>query len=48
MSGSGGGVWKFPLAFAASTAAPDDIVVLEALGLNKEAQVGFRLNSTHE
>ena len=46
--GSRGGVWRFPVHLSATPAAPDDIITLKALGLNKETQLGFRLTSMHE
>ena len=48
VTSSCGGVWKFPLELAATMATPDDIITLEARGLSKEAQVGFRLTSMAE
>ena len=46
--GGGGGMWQFPIHFKASVAAPDDVITLEAKGLNKGTQVGFRLTSMME
>ena len=40
-----GGQWRFPLQFIATEAAPDDTIVVETAGLNKESSVGFRLFS---
>ncbi|XP_013416633.1 cilia- and flagella-associated protein 47 isoform X1 [Lingula anatina] len=40
-----GGVWKFPVRFIATEPQPDDVIEIEALGLNKESNVGFRLTS---
>jgi len=40
-----GGQWRFPLQFVATEAVPDDTIIIEAAGLNKESSVGFRLNS---
>ena len=48
MTSSSGGVWKFPLELTATMATPDDIITLEARGLSKETQVGFRLTSMAE
>lgn len=44
----GGGVWKFPVQLTASTAEPDDVIIIEAAGLNKESQIQFRLTSLQE
>lgn len=44
----GGGVWQFPLHFKATVAAPDDVITVEAKGLHKETQIGFRLTSMVE
>ena len=46
--GGGGGIWQFPLHFKATVAAPDDVITVEAKGLHKETQVGFRLTSMVE
>lgn len=43
-----GGVWLFPLHFSATKAPPDDTITIEAKGLNKESQLGFRLTSGNE
>ncbi|XP_069827114.1 cilia- and flagella-associated protein 47 [Dendropsophus ebraccatus] len=40
-----GGIWKFPIQFAATEPNVDDIIQIEAVGLNKESAVGFRLSS---
>ncbi|CAH1800026.1 unnamed protein product [Owenia fusiformis] len=40
-----GGVWKFPVRFIATEPVPDDTIVIDAVGLNKQSSVGFRLNS---
>ncbi|XP_064627283.1 cilia- and flagella-associated protein 47-like isoform X2 [Lineus longissimus] len=40
-----GGVWRFPVRFVATEPKPDDTIVIEAVGLNKEVALGFRLNS---
>lgn len=45
ISAGSGGVWKFPIRFLATEAEVDDTITIEAVGLNKEAVVGFRLNS---
>ena len=43
--GIAGGVWTFPITVDALESKPDDIIVIEAQGLNKETTVGFRLTS---
>ncbi|XP_065057284.1 cilia and flagella-associated protein 47-like isoform X2 [Rhopilema esculentum] len=45
ITASSGGVWRFPLRFTATEPAPDDVIQLEAAGLNKEVSIGFRLTS---
>ena len=45
ISAGSGGVWKFPIRFLATEAEVDDTITIEAVGLNKEAVVGFRLTS---
>ncbi|NXA41250.1 CFA47 protein, partial [Eudromia elegans] len=40
-----GGIWKFPLLFIATEPEVDDVINIEAAGLNKESVVGFRLTS---
>ncbi|NWR94555.1 CFA47 protein, partial [Furnarius figulus] len=40
-----GGVWKFPLLFIATEPGVDDVIDIEAVGLNKESVVGFTLTS---
>ncbi|XP_068124444.1 cilia- and flagella-associated protein 47 [Hyperolius riggenbachi] len=40
-----GGIWKFPIQFVASEPNVDDVIQIEAAGLNKESVVGFRLSS---
>ena len=47
-SRDGGGVWKFPVHLSASTPDPDDVITIEAAGLNKESQIRFRLTSLQE
>lgn len=47
-SGDGGGVWKFPIHLSAAVPSPDDVIVIEAIGLNKESQIQFRLTSLKE
>lgn len=45
---SSGGNWNYPLRFVSLDAPPDDTIVIEAVGLNQESIVGFRLNSKSE
>ncbi|XP_075056414.1 cilia- and flagella-associated protein 47 [Mixophyes fleayi] len=40
-----GGIWKFPIQFVATEPNVDDVIQIEAVGLNKESIVGFRLTS---
>ncbi|KFV65916.1 Putative uncharacterized protein CXorf30, partial [Dryobates pubescens] len=40
-----GGVWKFPMLFIAMEPEVDDVINIEAVGLNKESIVGFNLTS---
>ncbi|XP_078514036.1 cilia- and flagella-associated protein 47 [Lissotriton helveticus] len=40
-----GGIWKFPIMLVATEPCVDDIIYIEAIGLNKESVVGFRLTS---
>lgn len=40
-----GGVWKFPMLFIATEPKVDDVINIEAVGLNKESIVGFKLTS---
>ncbi|KFQ67350.1 Putative uncharacterized protein CXorf30, partial [Phaethon lepturus] len=40
-----GGVWKFPMLFIATEPEVDDVINIEAIGLNKESIVGFKLTS---
>ncbi|KAG8451901.1 hypothetical protein GDO86_003916 [Hymenochirus boettgeri] len=40
-----GGIWKFPIQLVATEPYVDDVIQIEALGLNKESIVGFRLTS---
>ncbi|NXQ58245.1 CFA47 protein, partial [Anthoscopus minutus] len=42
---SAGGLWKFPLVFIATEPEVDDVINIEAVGLNKESIVGFKLTS---
>jgi hypothetical protein len=43
-----GGHWKYPLRFVSLDAPPDDTIIIEAVGLNQESTVGFRLTSKSE
>ena len=45
VQGATGGLWRFPLRFQATEPEPDDLVVVEAAGLNRESAVAFRLTS---
>lgn len=47
-NGDSGGVWKFPIHLSAAMPSPDDVIVIEATGLNKESQIWFRLSSLQE
>ncbi|XP_067896652.1 cilia- and flagella-associated protein 47-like isoform X2 [Heterodontus francisci] len=40
-----GGIWRFPLLLIATEPQVDDVINIEALGLNKESVVCFRLTS---
>ncbi|CAH2223146.1 cilia- and flagella-associated 47 [Pelobates cultripes] len=40
-----GGIWKFPIQLIATEPNVDDVIEIEAIGLNKESVVGFRLTS---
>ncbi|NWR72974.1 CFA47 protein, partial [Centropus unirufus] len=40
-----GGIWKFPMLFIATEPQVDDVINIEAVGLNKESVVGFKLTS---
>ncbi|NXN78692.1 CFA47 protein, partial [Bombycilla garrulus] len=40
-----GGLWRFPLVFIATEPEVDDVINIEAVGLNKESIVGFKLTS---
>ncbi|XP_030333266.1 cilia- and flagella-associated protein 47 [Strigops habroptila] len=40
-----GGIWKFPVLFIALEPEVDDIINIEAVGLNKESIVDFKLTS---
>ncbi|NXY81091.1 CFA47 protein, partial [Alcedo cyanopectus] len=42
---STGGVWKFTVLFIATEPEVDDVINIEAVGLNKESIVGFTLTS---
>ena len=44
----GGGVWKFPVHLSAAMADPDDVIIIEAAGLDKDSQIQFRLTSMQE
>ena len=40
-----GGIWRYPLHFKATEPEPDDTITIEAVGLDKQSSVGFRLSS---
>ncbi|XP_041127618.1 cilia- and flagella-associated protein 47-like isoform X2 [Polyodon spathula] len=40
-----GGIWKFPIRLVSTEPEVDDVINIEAVGLNKVAMVGFRLTS---
>ncbi|XP_015276849.1 PREDICTED: cilia- and flagella-associated protein 47 [Gekko japonicus] len=40
-----GGIWKFPLLLVATEPEVDDVINIEATGLNKESVISFRLTS---
>ncbi|XP_039602238.1 cilia- and flagella-associated protein 47-like [Polypterus senegalus] len=40
-----GGKWKFPIQLIATEPKVDDVITIEAAGLNKTSMVGFRLTS---
>uniref|UniRef100_A0ABM5FY67 Cilia- and flagella-associated protein 47 n=1 Tax=Pogona vitticeps TaxID=103695 RepID=A0ABM5FY67_9SAUR len=42
---SAGGIWKFPILFIATDPEVDDVINIEAVGLNKESVISFRLTS---
>ena len=48
ITGREGAAWIFPVHLLATPAAPDDIIIVEATGLNTEAQVCLRLTSLTE
>lgn len=45
ISNNGGGLWVLPLNLRALSAYPDDTIIIEAVGLNKESHVSFKLSS---
>ena len=45
VQGATGGLWSFPLEFIAAEPEPDDIIYIEAAGLNKLSTVSFHLSS---
>ena len=38
-------MWRFPLTFSATEPDADDLIIVEALGLNVQSSVGFKLYS---
>jgi len=45
VEGANGGRWSFPLEFSASEPEPDDVIYIEAVGLNKLSTTSFYLSS---
>lgn len=45
ISNNEGGLWVLPLNLHALSAYPDDTITIEAIGLNKESHVTFKLSS---
>lgn len=45
ISNNKGGVWVLPLNLHALSASPDDTIIIEGIGLNREAHVSFQLSS---
>jgi len=45
VEGASGGRWSFPLEFSASEPEPDDVICIEAAGLNKLSTTSFYLSS---
>ena len=43
-----GGMWRYPLKLVAIESPPDDTIIIEAIRLNRESIVGFRLDSKSE
>jgi hypothetical protein len=43
-----GGTWRYPIRLVSLETPPDDTIVIEAIKLNKESLVGFRLTSKSE
>jgi len=48
VEGASGGRWSFPLEFSASEPEPDDVIYIEAAGLNKLSTTSFYLSSNLE
>lgn len=46
VQGATGGLWRFPLRLVATEPDPDDIITIEAVGLDRQSSVGIRLCST--
>ncbi len=45
VTAASGGIWRFPLKFTAAEPQPDDVIEMQAVGLNKEVFIAFRLTS---
>jgi len=43
-----GGLWLYPLKLVAMESPADDVITIEAIRLNRESLVGFRLSSKTE
>jgi len=48
VQGAKGGRWSFPLEFTAAEPEPDEVINIQAVGLNKLSTVSFHLNSYNE
>ena len=48
VQGASGGLWNFPLEFSASEPEPDEVIYIEAAGLNKLSTASFSLFSYAE
>jgi hypothetical protein len=43
-----GGMWRYPIKLVSIEPPPDDTITIEAIRLNRESVVGFRINSKTE
>jgi hypothetical protein len=43
-----GGMWRYPIKLNAIEPPPDDTIVVEAIRLNRESFVGFKISSKSE